>query len=103
MRRIFSAFIINQRSVGVSNASASPAPGIDNRLCSGMWSSHVLGFAAARRNRSPCFVPMRRGSSHGSVIAAPPVWISCAGALGKAEGQDGSFASVTVASPQPEP
>lgn len=39
---------------------------------------------------------MCRDVNHGSVIAARSVWVFCSRELGRAEGQDGSFAAVTV-------
>lgn len=40
---------------------------------------------------------MRRGDSHGSVIAGTSVWASCTRELGRADdGQGRSFAAVTV-------
>lgn len=44
-----------------------------------------------------CFVPICRDVNHDSVIAAPSVWVFCSRELCRADGQDGSFAAVTVA------
>lgn len=80
-----------------ARVSASPAFGMDSRLSSGQRPVGLSHFRLCNGSAEidlPCFVPMRRQVSHGSVIdssRARRCGYGCSRALGRAEGQDGSF------------